>query len=437
MHYRRRRGLFSQRPESPPKMEMKKEVPGKKKKPNKFFKNVVLTSGIIGIIVIGMLIVQDHDADVNADSFLRSISADLGAESTSSSRKNSIDSIASVPVPVCFKWDDTTGADEWWTHNPRYEIYTENDQGFCFTPHSNVEKRDFMQGIYDSQFKGDCSSVFTKSMPSSGWGKDFSYTADGLWYAMQNNRPFQTALVGEGGAVPGVWHYAGLKDGSKPVCPTTDMYCYLLNITNCAATANKTDVFGEDRNFQMGAEFLKTEQFDWLVEYMTRMQSWLRKEVYDYFNSHITMTTPCSVFHVRRGDTKGHYGKKYHPIHHYATALGNHTHENVLLLTDSSLAIDEAHEAYPSLNWMHFNRTRFKANEGGWENHFPSNDPKFEVVLLQSIFKAVKICDSVARSHSNFATILIMEMEKVMGKGNVVVGEAVFQQTKKKKKRNK
>ena len=101
MHYRRRGlVLFSQRPESPPKMEMKKEVPGKKKKPNKFFKKVFLTSGIIGIIVIGMIIVQDHDADVNADSFLRNISADLGAESTSSSRKNSID-IASVSVWEC------------------------------------------------------------------------------------------------------------------------------------------------------------------------------------------------------------------------------------------------------------------------------------------------------------------------------------------------
>jgi hypothetical protein len=56
-------------------------------------------------------------------------------------------------------------------------------------------------------------------MPSSGWGKDFTYAADGLCYAIQNNRPFQTALVGESGAIPGVWDYAGLKDGSKPVCP--------------------------------------------------------------------------------------------------------------------------------------------------------------------------------------------------------------------------
>ena len=323
-------------------------------------------------------------------------------------------------VPVCFEWDDTSGADEWWTHNPGYDIYTENDQGFCFTPHSNVEKRDFMQRIYDSQFKGDCSSVFTKSMPNSGWGKDFTYAADGLWYAIQNNRPFQTALVGESGAIPGVWHYAGLKDGSKPVCPTTDMYCYLLNITNCAA--NKTDVFSGQTNLQMGLDFVYTEQFDWLVEYMTRMQSWLRKEVYDYFNSHINMTAPCTVFHVRRADTKGHYGKRYHPIKQYVKELGNRTHENVLLLTDSSLAIDEAHKKHPSLNWMHFNRTRFKADEGGWENHFPSNDPKFEVVLMQSIFKGVKTCDSVVGSLSNFAKFIIAEIEKVKGRGNVVVG---------------
>ena len=66
-HHRRRKNGH------PPNMELKEEVVMKKKTPNKLFKNVVLTSGI-GIIVIGMLIVQAHNADVNdvvnAESFL-------------------------------------------------------------------------------------------------------------------------------------------------------------------------------------------------------------------------------------------------------------------------------------------------------------------------------------------------------------------------------
>jgi hypothetical protein len=149
----------------------------------------------------------------------------------------------------------------------------------------------------------------------------------------------------------------------------------------------------------------------------------LRKEVYDYFNSHINMTAPCTVFHIRRADAKGHYGKRSHPIKQYVNELGNRTHENVLLLTDSSLAIDEAHTEYPSLNWMRFNRTRFKADAVGWENHFPSNDPKVEVVLMQSIFKGVKTCDSVVGSLSNFAKLIIAEIEKVKGKGRNLNGK--------------
>ncbi len=53
-------------------MDMKPAVPRKKEKANKFF-----MSGN-GIIVIGMLIVQEHNADDNVVSFLRSESADCG-----------------------------------------------------------------------------------------------------------------------------------------------------------------------------------------------------------------------------------------------------------------------------------------------------------------------------------------------------------------------
>ena len=76
MYYRRPHLVFSRPGEPPPNssMEINQEVPRKKnkKKANKLF-----MSGI-SIIVIGMLIVQEHNADENAVSFLRSISADGG-----------------------------------------------------------------------------------------------------------------------------------------------------------------------------------------------------------------------------------------------------------------------------------------------------------------------------------------------------------------------
>jgi hypothetical protein len=92
--------------------------------------------------------------------------------------------------------------------------------------------------------------------------------------------------------------------------------------------------------------------------------------------------------------------------------LGNkRLHENILLLTDDQNAIDEAHREYWMYNWMYFNRTRFRGTEGGWENHFPSGDPKTaEVVTLLSIYRAVRYCDST-------------QMELAQGKGNVTVAE--------------
>ena len=77
---------------------------------------------------------------------------------------------------------------------------------------------------------------------------------------------------------------------------------------------------------------------------------------------------------------------------------------------------------------MHFNRTRFRGNEGGWENHFPSGDPKTEVVTLLSIYRAVTHCDSISKQWGNFGNSLLAQMER-SGNGNVTVadlGSALF-----------
>jgi hypothetical protein len=105
--------------------------------------------------------------------------------------------------------------------------------------------------------------------------------------------------------------------------------------------------------------------------------------------------------------------------------LGNERlHENILLLTDDQNAIDEAHRDYPNKNWMYFNRTHFRGTEGGWENHFPSGDPKTaEVVTLLSIYRAVRYCDSISKQEGNFGYTLLTQMELAQGKGNVTVAE--------------
>ena len=347
-----------------------------------------------------------------------------------------------VKERMCFAWSDGKKADEWWTHNPTYYASLENEAGFCFSEFENARKRDFMQRLYDNQFHGDCSNVITKSMASSGWGYDFTSLADALWIGMVENRPVQMILTGLSGAKPGVWHYAGMKDGSKPICPSTDMYCYMLSMTNCAAKKDKKDIIGLNRELKYlsgppivhqpkaSTHSTKANNFliqqgeahkkkPWIIEYETRVQTWLRKEIYEYYTNRIQMQTPCTVLHVRRSDIKGHGQRKYHPIKHYIDKIGDNLHQNILLLTDDQNAIEEAESQYPDQNWMYFNRTRFRGTEGGWENHFPSGDPKTETVTLLSIFRAVRQCDSISMQKGNFAHFLVMNMDDAQGNTTV------------------
>ena len=222
-----------------------------------------------------------------------------------------------------------------------------------------------------------------------------------------------------------MWHYAGMKDGSHPVCPTTDMYCYMLNTTNCAANPNKLD--GLKGEFMTGARYGEDPvRLRWLVEYMTRIQSWLHREVYEYYSStHIQVRTLCSLFHVRRSDIKGHGKCKYHKIEDYIRGLETKQslHKNILLLTDDQNAIKEAETNFPGYNWTYFNRTRSRGNEGGWENHMPSKDPKLEVITILATFRTVRMCDSFAFTKGSFASFLLKQMHDEHGEGKVVLAD--------------
>ena len=200
-------------------------------------------------------------------------------------------------------------------------------------------------------------------MWSSGWGADFENVVDSLKYALDSGNPVQF-FVEEGSA----WHYAGKKDASRPVCESKDMYCYFLNLSRCPAIPDQPyegDFLSEDFQLHRGVG-------RWLLEYATRKQTWLRREVYE-FSKKIEITTPCTVMHVRRTDIVLHeeWARKYRKIEEYVNALDNST-RNILLLTDDQNAIEEAKTLYPEYNWMYIDRPRHRGAEGGWENQIPS-----------------------------------------------------------------
>ena len=107
---------------------------------------------------------------------------------------------------VCFRWSEELEADQWWSHHPSFEPFSENDEGACFVHMPKGEKRDFFNKLHSLQYDMDkCPHVHTRHMWSTGWGSDFKNVAGGLLYGLDNERPFQISFVKEGYAWEEGW----------------------------------------------------------------------------------------------------------------------------------------------------------------------------------------------------------------------------------------
>jgi len=232
---------------------------------------------------------------------------------------------------------------------------------------------------------------------------------------MATKRPSQIYTPDSG------WHYAATKE--KAVCPTKDMFCYFLKISSCEPDLESYIHKGFVSETRSSVTY---EPGTWYLEYATRQQTWLRREVYDFSNK-VNMTTPCTVAHVRRSDVvlRSKRARQYREIDEYVNAMDNST-QNILLLTDDHNAIGEAKAKFPDKNWMYIDRPRHRGAEGGWENQIPSGDPKLEVIVLLTIFRLVKQCNTLVHSKSGFADLLRREMGNDATYVNLDEGKRVF-----------
>lgn len=319
--------------------------------------------------------------------------------------------------PFCLTWN--VNADDWWTQHPKWEMGLENDTHYCFTPMVEKKKKKLFQNIYNNQFKNNCSKVVTQKMFSSGWGADFCHIVDALQYAMDHDRPMQVTDDKP-------WHFAAKKKGDTPVCPLKSMYCYFLNMTNCPPKNDEAFEGTEESDFFSARHPEPADAItQMIIDYATRPQTWLRKAVYEFSKKKkANLQTPCSVFHVRRGDVvlHGDASRRYYNISEYVddikskSALSN----TILLLTDDENAIKEAHTEYPDIHWVHIDRPRFRGNEGGWENQIPSDDPKVEVIVLMSIFQLVQRCQSFVHTRSNLGKYISGIMKRKVPNATVI-----------------
>jgi hypothetical protein len=311
----------------------------------------------------------------------------------------------------CLPW--SVNSDDWWTHHVDWFVSKENETDYCFSPMQGFMKRNMFHYLYDIQFRGDCTQVHTKRMWSNGWGADVSNLVDGLRYAMETNQPFQISNH--------VWHYSAKKDGSRPVCPKKTMACYFLPLSRCPPIQDKMFRGAYYYEFQPRFKLLENRYY---LEYITRPRTWLRKEVFDFSNK-INLSTPCTVLHVRRGDVvlHGKWARRYYAIEEYIQATENVTNitETIFLITDDENGVLEARAKFPKFNWVVIERPRFKGKEGGWENHFPSDDSKMEVIVLMSIFRKATECRVLTHTRSNLADYIAALMMSARGRDFVRV----------------
>ena len=309
-------------------------------------------------------------------------------------------------LSFCLPWH--VNSDEWWTHNVEWEIGYEDDTHYCFRRIQNVQKRQLMLTIYQNQFKNDCSQPVYKKMWNSGISNDLRNVVDGLKYSTETtHRPFDITIQ--------PWHYASPKpfNISTAACPSQDMYCYFLPLSNCPRVpVNDTikKIGFLDRGAVLGPK-LFVPPARWYLEFVSRQQTWLRHRVYKFVQRQ-TVDTPCTALHVRRGDiiTHGTHSRRYFSIAEYM----NTTHKierNVFLLTDDHNAIGEALHEFPDRHWMYIDRPRYRGSEGGFEHHLPSNDPVLEMTVLLATFKLVRRCTSMVRSSSAFGDFLWGEIK--------------------------
>ena len=332
--------------------------------------------------------------------------------------KSSQGDIHQNPHMKCFDWEENS--DEWAIDHPTWEVTKQNDTNLCFE-NIDTPRMHFLQKIYDNQWHGNCSNVLTTYMWSSGWGADFWNVADGLIKGLVNKRPFQISF--EDMERPW-WHYSAMKDGSAPVCPTKDMFCYFLPLTNCAVGEKLDDLNIPDNEEIPNNETLNDDIYYslprervrefWVQKFATRPQHYLRKRLYDFLQQNISdFRTPCVAMHVRRTDIvlHGELSRKYHSISDYLDNVpGLKKNDNIFLLTDDANAIDEALEFHPDFNWMYLERKRHRGSEGGWENQIPSKNPALEVLYILAEFELSKKCNKLVAGPSNYADLIHFEM---------------------------
>lgn len=217
---------------------------------------------------------------------------------TDNSIKEGYNSDGSDQEPVICTKNETTrqccgtwnvSADDWWLHNPDWEITVENETTFCFSPIQDPQQTAFLQNLHKLQWHSNCSNLETTTEINSGLGASVSWLIQSFFHAYGNNHPFQIATTDLR------WLYStNNTQYDWAYCDTEDTQCYWLPISNCSRVDHNVEGFHLDRRWN-GQRHQAYEMY-WLRKYMTRPRQKFRRKLYETKQA-LSMKYPCIAMH--------------------------------------------------------------------------------------------------------------------------------------------
>jgi hypothetical protein len=266
----------------------------------------------------------------------------------------------------------------------------------------NPEKIKYVQQLYDTQWKSDCSRLVSSTQIDSGFGASTSWLAKSFLNATTDGNPFQILLHDN------PWLYGPTDNSSWAYCESEDITCYILPLCKCdrqfvahgAPTRNFPRFSSEPNKFNKEGDL----KFQWLREFMLRPNQIFRREKLRMLSS-IALPQPCTTMHVRRGDSglPRPPFRRYAAVQEYIDLAEVQEGDTILLLTDDQSTIDEIHQYHKNYNWVYVNRTRVHGVDGGWESHLPSGDAPFEVLVIETETYLAGLCEKVVHGECHLA----------------------------------
>jgi hypothetical protein len=118
---------------------------------------------------------------------------------------------------------------------------------------------------------------------------------------------------------------------------------------------------------------------------------------------------PLTAFHLRRTDVvlerRKHDIRQYFPLKDYLDACHAKKGDSIVLFTDDMSTIEEL-ALHPEINFIYFQKERFRGTNGGFSGHVPSGNPMVEVVAILAELKLAAHCNVLVHTKSGFATLL-------------------------------